>query len=174
MCCCLAGCNSKKTEKQAEQTYQQKNKKAFAKKPKMENLREVTLVPKAKEATAEWLAFLTARAEIIKLPQISLQEIVNNSNNIFQATVQLQKKIPTVFQVNPIESRVSVLLTQVSLLKQESTKQQGDPKKIEQAAKATYTAFINLEIQLNEVFLQSIEDFEFKFNQAFDSLETKK
>lgn len=170
----LFSCNTEKDSKNDKLSYEQAHAKTFARSLDLKNMKDIQLMPKAKEATSDWSEFMNARAEISKLPSFTLQDIINNSNNLLQSVIALQDSIPEVFQVKPVKSRLTVLLTKAEVLSQISKRARPDAKQIEAHGKEMYKAFGDLEIQLNEVFLKSIEDFEFDLDAREDSIQQVK
>jgi len=65
----------------------------------------------------------------------------------------------------PIQARLNVLLTKAYLLEGEANKQPPSAKNIDSLSAELYKEFGNLKIQLNEVFLKSVEDFEFELDE---------
>ena len=74
----LIACEEKKqqTDNEAD-TFQEKNAKNFSKQVNLPNKREVKLVGDATNASANWMAFTTAKNEIERINNFTLQEVVN-------------------------------------------------------------------------------------------------
>ncbi len=157
--------NSEEQSNSESDTFQEKNAKTFSQKVDLSKVREVKLLREANDASVNWMAFTTARNEINRMPDFTLQEVVNNSNNIFRSIQELQDSIPTDFQEVPIQARLNVLLTKAYLLEGEANKQPPSAKNIDSLSAELYKEFGNLKIQLNEVFLKSVEDFEFELDE---------
>ena len=158
------GDDEKKSSNEVD-TFQEKNAKNFSQKVDLSQVREVNLISKANDASINWMAFTTARNEINRIQNFTLQEVVNNSNNIFRSIEELQDSIPQDFQKTPIKARLNVLLTKAYLLEGEASKQPPSAKNIDSLSSNLYREFGNLKIQLNEVFLKSVEDFEFELDE---------
>ncbi|MBW2961911.1 hypothetical protein [Mesonia aestuariivivens] len=164
--------NNNKTD-----TFQEKNAKNFSRQVNIFKDRKVNLLPEAEESSANWMAFTTAKNEIERIDNFTLQEVVNNSNNLFKSIQGLQDSIPTEFQKRTIKARLNVLLTKAYLLEGEASKQTPSAKQIDTLSANLYKEFENLKIQLNEVFRKSIEDFEFELDERVriqDSLSSSK
>jgi len=163
---CFFSCEDNgKTTKDVKATYQQENAKNFSKEVKLSKNRSASLLPKAEQATNNWMAYITAKNEIERMDRFTLQEVVNNSNNLLQSVQVLQDSVPEVFETTPIKTRLTVLLTKTHLLEQEAKKKISDAEKIEVLSQELYTSFENFKIQLNEVFIKSVEDFEFELDE---------
>tara|TARA_B100001146_G_scaffold41624_1_gene35322 strand:- start:422 stop:1018 length:597 start_codon:yes stop_codon:yes gene_type:complete len=162
----LIACEEKKqqTDNEAD-TFQEKNAKNFSKQVNLPNKREVKLVSDATNASANWMAFTTAKNEIERINNFTLQEVVNNSNNLFRSIQELQDSIPKQFQEIPIKARLNVLLTKAHLLEAEANKQRPTAGKIDTLSFELYNEFENLKIQLNEVFLKSVDDLDFELDE---------
>jgi len=162
----LFSCEDEATNTNVEKaSYQQKNAENFSKEVNLSKNKSVRLLPKAEEATTNWMAYITAKNEIERMDRFTLQEVVNNSNNLLRSVQELQDSIPTTFDTTPIKTRLNVLLTKTHLLEQEAMNKRSDAEKVEILSQELYTSFENLKIQLNEVFLKSVEDFEFELDE---------
>jgi hypothetical protein len=162
----LFSCEEEATNTNAEKaSYQQKNAENFSKEVNLSQNKSVRLLPETEEATNNWMAYITAKNEIERMDRFTLQEVVNNSNNLLRSVQELQDSIPENFDAIPIKARLNVLLTKTYLLEQEAKKKISDAEKVEALSQELYTSFENLKIQLNEVFLKSVEDFEFELDE---------
>lgn len=149
----------------ATATFQEKNVQQFSKQVEIPGNKNVNLLPEAQNATVNWMAYLTTKNEIERFDNFTLQEVIDNSNNMLRSITEMKDSIPDQFQKTPIQARLNVLLTKAHLLHDEANKQQPTAENIQELSKELYVAFDNLEIQLNEVFLKSPEDFEFELDE---------
>ncbi len=151
-----------KEEKTSEESasFQEKNAQKFSQQLEIPSNKNVELLPEAKTATANWMAYLTTKNEIERLENFTFQEVVDNSNNMLRSITEMQDSIPEKFQETPIKARLNVLLTKAHLLSQEAKRQQPTAEDIQELSKDLYIAFGNLEVQLNEVFVKPLEELE--------------
>lgn len=158
----------------AKKEFQEKKALSFSKEIVFPPKRNIVLLPDAKKATSKWLAFITAQAEITKFENFTVQEAVNNARTTNQIMTELQKTVPSVFQVKPVLARLNVLVTLSKVLLQKTSDPNTTAKEIEKTAKKIPAAFAHLKIQLNEVFRKGIAEFELELDQKADSLEMQK
>ena len=174
LCWGFVACEGKEeTTSEENASFHEKNAQKFSQKLEIPKNRNVELLPEAKTATTNWMAYLTTKNEIERLENFTFQEVVDNSNNMLRSITEMQDSIPEKFQETPIKAQLNVLLTKAHLLSQEAKRQQPTAENIQELSKDLYIAFGNLEIQLNEVFHKPLEDFEFELderNKRQDSL----
>lgn len=115
----------------------------------------IELSSEAQEITDVWSLYVAMESEIIRMKEYNIQDAMTNSFTILQATDTLQKTIPKRFRQTPIQSRVNVLHAKANVLYQLSEKQIPDVDKIKKTAEEIPVDFYNLNIQLNEVFLET-------------------
>lgn len=127
--------------------------------------------PEAREAVADWPEFTSANVEIEKIKNSSLQSFINNADNLYDAVQKINDSIPEQFNNQPVQSRVNVLKTKVEVLNQDLDRPDLSPEQVNQNARDIYTAFQNLKIQLNEVFLRQLSDLEFDMDSRQDSIQ---
>lgn len=140
------------------------------------NTPSVQLTPEAKTETSKWLAFVTAQSEVMDYRKNNVGYAAENAPATLQIMQKLQETIPEKFKIPPVESRITVLVTLAHTLNQESAHREPDREKIAEITKKIPAAFDHLKIQLNEVFAESLEDFQEKLkinpNSLSDSIPT--
>lgn len=171
----LAACKDKNKEKVETTSYIEQNAQAFAKEVDLSRIPKIKLSAKAEEASSDWVEFLNVKLEIEKIENYSLQNLVNNSENLLESVIQLRDSlIPDEFSVIPIESRINVLVTKAEVLHQNTQRYQIDTLEIQEGGKDLYQAFGNLKIQLNEVFLEGLPEFDLDMDRKQDSIRAAK
>lgn len=114
----------------------------------------IVLSEKAQNQTENWLLYEAMKSEIERMKNYTLDDAIANSSTILRATDTLLKTIPSKFKTKPIEARVKVLHTKASVLNQLSQKKQKDYNQIKVVAEEVPIDFLNLTIQLNEIFIE--------------------
>lgn len=153
----ITGCNDTSTEPVTTETAVDTsayNQKITAPKE------QVNLLPEARELTRDWLAYITAESEIENLKNYTVSEVISNSTPIAEIMSSLRETPPERFKVTPVETRLAVLYTKAKVLEQKSRKRNTDPDEIAAIAEEIPVEFNNLKIQLNELFLKTLEEFE--------------
>lgn len=115
----------------------------------------INLSEEAKAIAEDWALYVAMESEINRMKEYSIQDAMTNSYTILQATDTLQKTIPKKFRQVPIQSRIQVLHAKASVLYQLSEKQIPNIEKIKKTAEEIPVDFYNLNIQLNEVFIET-------------------
>jgi hypothetical protein len=151
---------------------------AFSQNLKVSN-QEVLLLPEASAITSEWLAFLTAQIEIDNFREYTVNEAVSNARPIAEIMRSLRETLPDTLKSNATEARLAVIYTKAKVLEQSSKKRNPDPLEIATIAEEIPTEFNNFKIQINELFLKTLEQFEmeldeFDADQERDTTETSK
>lgn len=164
-------CAEKKKEQQASDFLAQKE--AALQKETLSVPPVIQLLPAVKKETAQWLAYITAQAEIQQWDGESLYAITNKSDAVLQIMQALQAKVPTPYQVKPVLARLRVLLTLANVLDQKIEDERASVKTIKETIHKIPIAFNSLKVQLNEVHRNKLEDFHFLMQQN-DSLPAAK
>lgn len=170
-CMLLTGC--KKKESDNDQTGLENDTTSVSYKipfPK-EN---IVLSSKAQEATSNWLAYITTSTEIENFKQYSVKDVISNAKPISEIMLNLKETIPDSLQTNAVRSRVNVLVTKALILKQLTEKAEPRPGEIAETAQEIPKEFNNLNIQLNELYLKTLGDFEEEldvYESQMDSLD---
>lgn len=118
------------------------------------------LEAEAREYALNWVEFVTAQNEINRLKDLNINQIMNAAGEIAQIMESLKNSVPDSLAVVPVEARLNVVNTKAQLLRQYSLKRDPDPQEIRETAVELYEEFNNLKLQMNEIFLKSLEDFE--------------
>ncbi|WP_373057678.1 hypothetical protein [Zunongwangia sp. H14] len=121
---------------------------------------QVQLVPEAREYAGQWIEYITAQNEIQKFQDASLRDVMENASPLAEIMHSLQTSLPHSLRTNAVEARLNVLTTKSRLLQFAASKRDPDPEEIKDISEEIPTEFNNLKIQLNEIFLKSLEDFE--------------
>lgn len=129
---------------------------------------KVTLDAKAKEETIKWVAYIAALNEIENLQNTSVNKLIDKSTAIAQLMEELQLSIPKSLESKPVLARLRVLSTKANVLAQKSHLQKLHPKEIKEVGVEIPMEFNNLNIQLNELFIESIEDFEAELDRLVE------
>lgn len=122
--------------------------------------RSLNLEPEARKYALNWVEFITAQNEIDKLDDITINQVMNNAGEIAQIMESLKNSVPDSLASIPVEARLNVVNTKAQLLKQYSSKRDPNASEIRETTKELYQEFNNLKLQMNEIFLKSLEDFE--------------
>lgn len=155
--CLLVGC--KQDKKSAELSNNTVDPSSFEQTIKVSE-NEVQLVPEAREQAVQWLAYITAQNEVKSLKDASVHQVMESSKPLVQIMESLQNTVPDTLRSTPVEARINVLVTKAHILEQLATQRDPNPDKIAEVAKDIPQEFNNFKLQLNELFLKSIEDFE--------------
>ncbi|QED38707.1 hypothetical protein FK178_13720 [Antarcticibacterium arcticum] len=161
----ITGCNERgKSTGQQPETL--KDTTAFSKLLNYPN-EEVILLPETNEITSEWLAYITAQSEIENFRTYTINEVISNATPIAEIMESLKGTVPPQFVTNGVQTRLSVLYTKARVLERLSKKRNPNPEEIAATAQEIPVEFNNFKIQLNEIFLKTLEDFEAELD-AFD------
>ena len=162
-----------KTEQDAENSAEDsQDTTAFQAKIKVDE-QDLPLQPQAREYALKWVEYITAKNEIEKLKNSSVNEVMSNAGAISQIMESLKSSVPDSLKSVPVEARLNVVNTKAQLLKQYASKQEPDAEVIAQTSQELYTEFNNLKLQMNEIFLKSLEDFEKELDE-FEQQEREK
>ncbi|WP_286760320.1 hypothetical protein [Salegentibacter sp. UBA1130] len=121
---------------------------------------EVILLPEARKHAINWLAYIAAQNEVDQLRNYNLQQTIESSKPISQVMESLNTSIPDSLSSNAVRARANVLTTKAKVLEQLSHRRQLDAGAITEVAREIPEEFNNFKIQLNELFLKTLEDFE--------------
>ncbi len=165
----FAGCNNKSNT--AQQTSETLADTTILSQSLVLPSFEVILLPEAREITDNWLAYITAQTEIENFGNYTVTEITSNATTIVEIMQTLKETVPAEFQTNAVQTRLSVLYTKARVLEHLAIKRNSDPREIKTTAEELPLEFNNFKIQLNELFLKSLEDLE-KELDAFDVEDT--
>ncbi|MCL6218737.1 hypothetical protein [Zunongwangia pacifica] len=137
----------------------------------------------AKKYASKWAAYIVLNEEVKQLKNTSVNYLIDNSSALAQLMETLQATLPDSLDSKPVKSRLRVLTTKAKILEQKSHLQIINPEEVKEIGIEIPMDFNNLNIQLNELFIESIEDFEAELDrlveenrlrqqQQKDSLET--
>lgn len=118
---------------------------------------EIALNENAQNETEKWMIYTAMEAEVTRMENYTLDDVINNAPSILRATDTLVQTIPKQFRIKPVESRIKVLHTKASVLNQLCNKQQKGLDEVKKVAEEIPIDFYNLNIQLNEVFIEMPE-----------------
>lgn len=156
MCLGIIGCDDLEEEKPAQTTV---DTTAFTQ--NLSPLREqVTLLPEAREITSNWLAYITAESEIENFENYTVEDVISNATPIAEIMKSLRETPPAALKATAVEARLSVLYTKAKVLQQKAGKRTVDPAEVAALAEELPIEFNNFKIQINELFLKTLEDFE--------------
>ena len=132
---------------------------------------EVVLLTETQEITGNWLAFLTAQSEIDNFRSYTVKEITDNAAPIAEIMQNLKDTAPKEFESHAAQTRLSVLYTKAKVLEFLSNKRNPDYAAIKSTAEELPVEFNNFKIQLNELFLKTLEELELELD-TFDAEDT--
>lgn len=132
---------------------------------------EVELVPATREITEDWLAYLTAQSEIENFRNYTVKEVSANATPIAEIMLSLRDTAPKQLNSNAVQTRLSVLYTKAKILEFLSGQREPDYVAIKSVAEEIPLEFNNFKIQINELFLETLEDLEERLD-AFDVEDT--
>lgn len=161
----LTGCDQG-GRSQEQQPETEKDTSAFSKPLNVPNV-EVVLLPEATAITADWLAYITAQSEIENFQTYTINEVISNATPVAEIMQSLKETVPPQFTTNAVQTRLAVLYTKAKVLERLSKKGNPNPEEIAGTAQEIPVEFNNFKIQLNELFLKTLEDFEAELD-AFD------
>ncbi len=154
----MVGCNQKTTEN-SNDTDRETIQLALTQKLETSKI-EVVLLPESQEFTNEWLAYITAQSEIENLKNYTLNDVISNATPITEIMKSLQETVPARLQSNAVKARLGVLVTKSKILQQLAEKREPNPEGIAKTAKELGLEWNNFKIQINELFLKTLEEFE--------------
>lgn len=169
LCILLLGC---KKEVQKKPEGLSKEDSLMLEKPLKIEEPAIALGEKPKKFALTWIEFVTAQNEMSNLPNEKTREVMANAEAISQIMTSLRTSLPDSLRSNGVESRLNVITTKAKLLEQYSGRKNPDPELIKRTAEELYAEFNNLKIQMNEIFLETIEDFERRLDE-FEENERK-
>ncbi|RKS55793.1 hypothetical protein BC962_0764 [Gillisia mitskevichiae] len=154
----MVGCNQNNTEN-TNDTDKKEIQLALSQKLEASKLK-VVLLSEAQEITNEWLAYITAQSEIENLSDYTLNDVISNATPITEIMKSLQETVPSRLNSNAVKARLGVLVTKSKILQQQAEKRIVDPEKLSKTAKELPLEWNNFKIQINELFLKTLEEFE--------------
>lgn len=155
-------------------SYLDKNAEELSKNIDLQGTRTAELSTKTEEVTSNWNEFLSAYSELEKMKTSSLQNFINNIDNLDEAVTKVNDSIPKTLNNNAIKSRLNVLRTKIKVMKQDLNRPNLNKEMINNDATAIYKAFQDLKIQLNEVFLPQVSELDFDMDARQDSIQKAK
>lgn len=135
---------------------------------KVKTNKVVTLLPKAQELLSSWLAYATAQNGINSMKKATGSDLVQISRPMVQIMETLHSTIPDTLQVPAVLTRTTVLVTKANVLHQLSSQKNIEIEKVFETANDLIVEFGNFKIQLNEMFMKTLEDFESELNLQFE------
>ncbi len=120
----------------------------------------VSLLPEAQNITNDWLAYLTAQSEIENFQSYTVKDVAQNATPIAEIMQSLRETAPRQMRTNAVTTRLSVLFTKAKVLEHQASMRKPDPLALKAAAEEIPVEFNNFKIQLNELYVKSIEDLE--------------
>lgn len=163
----MVGCNQK-TEENSNESNRKEIQLALTQKLEAPKA-EVVLLPEAQEITNEWLAYITAQSEIENLSNYTINDVISNATPITEIMKSLQETVPVSLKSNAVKARLGVLVTKSKVLQQLAEKREADPEKISKTASELPLEWNNFKIQINELFLKTLEEFE----EELDAIENE-
>lgn len=163
---CMTGFSCKEENNAgSKQAFQKERARSFSEKLDVPSNKTIELSPQAKKETAQWLAYITAQAEIKRFESFTVQDAVDRAATVQKIMKALQETIPKNFQENPILVRINVLVTLSNVLSHAAENPNATAEEIAQTAEKIPVAFQNLKIQLNEIFRKGLEDFQLELEE---------
>ncbi|CAN5197999.1 hypothetical protein BH23BAC2_BH23BAC2_25780 [soil metagenome] len=152
----LAGCNRNKN---LDPTMESVDTSVFSS-PLNFPQQGVSLLPEAQNITNDWLAYLTAQSEIENFQSYTVKDVAQNATPIAEIMQSLRETAPRQMRTNAVTTRLSVLFTKAKVLEHQASMRKPDPLALKAAAEEIPVEFNNFKIQLNELYVKSIEDLE--------------
>ncbi|MDT0685218.1 hypothetical protein [Autumnicola psychrophila] len=132
---------------------------------------QVLLLPEAREYAVLWIEYITAQNEIDKFDDATLREVMDNAAPLAEIMISLQNSVPDSLRSTAVEARLNVLTTKSMLLNHAASKRKPDPDQIEEVAEEIPSEFNYLKIQMNEIFLKTLQDFEAELDLQEEEME---
>ena len=132
---------------------------------------ETSILPleaSARKHASKWAAYIVLNEEVKQLQNTSVNYLIDNSSAWAQLMETLQATLPDSLASKPVNSRLRVLTTKAKILEQKSHLQSIKPQEVKEIAIEIPMDFNNLNIQLNELFIESIEDFEAELDRLVE------
>ena len=132
---------------------------------------ETSILPleaSARKHASKWAAYIVLNEEVKQLQNTSVNYLIDNSSAWAQLMETLQATLPDSLGSKPVNSRLRVLTTKAKILEQKSHLQSIKPQEVEEIGIEIPMDFNNLNIQLNELFIESIEDFEAELDRLVE------
>lgn len=174
---CITGFSCKEENNaRFKQAFQEERARSFSEKLEVPSNITIELLPQTKIETVQWLAYITAQAEIKRFESFTVQDAVDRAATVQKIMKALQETIPENFQENPILARITVLVTLSNVLAQAAENPNATAEEIAQTAEKIPVAFRSLKIQLNEIFRKGLEDFQLELeeNDTIEKIEPSK
>ncbi|WP_417884786.1 hypothetical protein [Zunongwangia sp.] len=128
----------------------------------------IALSDKAKVHALKWAEYITAKNEIDKLSKTSVNSVIENAESIAQIMEALAVSVPDSLQTKSVIARLTVLNTKAQVLEQKANNEIPNAEQIKKVSIELPEEFNNLNIQINEIFLQTIKDFEEKLDKLHE------
>lgn len=170
----LSGCQNQTKQEAPTKSYTEKNAALFSAPLAVQAVPQVKLSTPALEETSDWMDFLVVKSEMDKFENFTLQDLVSHHKHLVEIFDRLNDSIPQKFITKPIEGRLTVLLTHAKILAQYIAHEGQDTAFIQDNGKTIFSAYQNLKIQLNEVFLNEQPNFEMAIDRVQDSIQRAK
>lgn len=119
---------------------------------------EVNLSPQAENAIKDWQDYFTMRQTMQALEGRSYTYVQSEAGEWVKTSLSMNENINDSIATPAIRSRLVVLLTKTSTLKQEVSKRKPDTTTVNIEATELYNAFQDLGQQLNIRFQKSVRD----------------
>jgi len=151
--CCLMACQKntdRKTLNQAKKAREDSLKIALD----IKSYQAIKLNSQADSIAKSWPMYEELKIEVNRLEKYTLQDVISNISTLHDVVDSLQETIPSKVDTFPVKSRVKVLNTKAKHLLLLSEKQQPKLNDIKKIAEEYPFEFNNLNIQLNEVFIE--------------------
>lgn len=169
----LMACQQSK-KKEAPPSFEDENAEILSKPLDLEGAPQTTLSREAKSITSDWVEYLSLKSKIENFEDYTLQDLVENNEDLLNSAEELQDSLPEEFQTRSIKTRITVLVTKAHILHQNSKKEKYEARPLQESGRKIYETFSNLKIQLNEAFLSHSNHFENQFDRIQDSIQRSK
>ena len=132
----------------------------------MDSMPSVQLSQKANQELNDWPEFMTVKMEIDKLTEMSRQDVINNAGTLNEAVNRMTDSVPNKFKNSAVMGRLKVMKTKTSIFKQQIRNRNYSGESVTNSAEDIYGALLNLETQLNEIYLKPLKDIEAEMKKA--------
>ncbi|RRO16415.1 hypothetical protein [Flavobacteriaceae bacterium 14752] len=149
----IIACQNKSNSNQLS-TAEKAREDSLQIKLKLKEYQTTKLSPQADSLVKSWPMYEELKIEVNRLENYTLQDVISNIPTLYNVVDSLQETIPEAVDTFPVKSRINVLNTKAKHLLLLSEKQRPKLSDIKKMAEEYPFEFNNLNIQLNEVFIE--------------------
>jgi len=139
-----------------------------------QQIHRISLNPKAREFVEDWPIFQDFETELSSLDRSRLDALKTKSEKLLAHSDSLAKHIPDTLFSNAIQSRLTIVRTQIHLLQQEVNKGNPNTENIERSLNNTLKSVNNFIQQINEKIQKDQIDLQRRDNEKKELEKQKK